>query len=96
MAGSRELVVIHPRMGTSARRRCVRALRKRDGDACCWCRETLIFGGPALRLDSPTIEHIISRRLGGSHDLRYLRLAHFRCNIWYDQGRLPTPKKKEN
>src|SRR5262249_33060335 len=58
------------------------ATYRRDGGS--WVGKCLICGGP-LRFDAATgegatVEHILPRSLGGTHDPRNLGIAHRRCN----------------
>jgi hypothetical protein len=80
-------------MGPSQRRNMRKFLRQRDGDLCCWCRRPLPFGEPGHNPLTPTIEHVVPRRFGGTHDPFFLRLAHYQCNIWRDQGRFPVRRE---
>lgn len=65
--------------GTSkGRRRIVSRLRGRDGDACIWCGEAMMFYG-----DGPlraTIEHVIPLGRGGLDNMNNMALAHLKCN----------------
>lgn len=83
-------VVIVPALPTGKRRRIRRLLRRRDGDNCCWCARPMVFGKKGHTFLTATIEHMAPRRFGGSHDPAFLRLAHYQCNIWRDQGRFPV------
>lgn len=62
----------------------VPALRKRDGDACHYCKQTMVFGRfsagqrPALM---GTLEHVQPISRGGSHTWDNCVLACWRCNI---------------
>jgi len=56
----------------TARRR--RALLRRDGDRCCYCKSQFSDTNP------PTIEHVIPRANGGENALTNLRLACGECN----------------
>lgn len=70
------------------RQRVIRALRKRDGDSCCfgpWCQ----FGGPIdfetpphqlHHRERPSIEHRKPWYKHHSHRLEHLALAHAGCN----------------
>jgi 5-methylcytosine-specific restriction endonuclease McrA len=66
----------------------------RLGDS--WVGKCLICGGP-IRFDvetgeGATVEHILPRSLGGTHDLRNLGIAHGRCNG--EKGRRWDPKRR--
>jgi 5-methylcytosine-specific restriction endonuclease McrA len=70
---------------------------REEGD---WVGKCLICGGP-LRFDAntgegATIEHILSRNLGGGNDLRNLGVAHRRCNG--EKGRRwdPPARRRRN
>ena len=63
---------------TKGRRKIVSRLRGRDGDACIWCREAMVFYGEGpLRA---TIEHVIPLGRGGLDNMNNMALAHFKCN----------------
>lgn len=60
------------------------ALRKRDGDECCYCGITMSF----MRLrkgqyapDLATVEHVIPLSKGGAHTFANTTLACWECNI---------------
>lgn len=84
-------MVIHPKLRMGQRRRLRRILRARDGDLCCWCRKLLPFGQFGHTPLTPTIEHLVPLRIGGSNDLSNLFLAHYWCNTSRDQGLFGVP-----
>lgn len=51
------------------------ALRRRDGNICCLCRE------PFYEHSSVHFDHILPRSKGGEDALYNLQLTHARCNI---------------
>lgn len=56
-------------------------LRERDGDCCNWCNEELDFKSLSPTQDMfPTIDHILSRALGGKNRVSNLVLACRKCN----------------
>jgi 5-methylcytosine-specific restriction endonuclease McrA len=65
----------------------------------CWvCRRIVqvevTSRGPVSRHPFPdkraaSIDHVIPRQLGGSHDLGNLRLAHYGCNLSRTRSRMP-------
>lgn len=60
------------------------ALRKRDGDRCCYCSQTMTFDRGNGRTYVPmkaTIEHIVALARGGSHTWDNTALACWQCNI---------------
>jgi 5-methylcytosine-specific restriction endonuclease McrA len=61
-------------------------LTERDGPRCHWCgRETVeSWTTPKVPDNRRTIDHLIRRRDGGSHDLDNLVLACRRCNTERD------------
>lgn len=64
------------------------ALRERDGDNCCYCREVMNFtmSGRHDDDDFATIEHVTPLGRGGSDDMENLALAHRRCNHAKNEG----------
>lgn len=60
------------------------ALRKMDGDACCYCGRAMMFGrieAGARRDDHATLEHVTALARGGTHTWDNCALACWRCNI---------------
>jgi hypothetical protein len=59
-----------------------RELAQRDGTDCGLCGEpvdmNLPLSGDLMR---PSVDHVLPRSLGGSHDPSNLQLAHLRCNM---------------
>jgi len=68
----------------------VRALRKRDGELCCYCGNAMTFvparRGQFLPLKA-TLEHVVPLSAGGSHDWSNVMLACWQCNL--DKNRQP-------
>jgi 5-methylcytosine-specific restriction endonuclease McrA len=68
--------------GTGRRRKVVRKLIRRFGDICSYCRVPLEpepsdgILGPTTR----TVDHVVPRSLGGTHNLANLVLSCSRCN----------------
>jgi 5-methylcytosine-specific restriction endonuclease McrA len=63
----------------------VMALRKRDGDACCYCSQTMTFERGNGRTFVPlkaTIEHVLPLSRGGSHTWENVALACWQCNVY--------------
>ena len=60
-------------MNTSAKRRKLYALVKRDGTSCFWC-------GVQTQDGALTLDHLVPVSKGGSHHLSNLVLACQRCN----------------
>jgi 5-methylcytosine-specific restriction endonuclease McrA len=59
-----------------------RELAARDGTDCGICgRPVDMTLSRADGLDCPSVDHILPRSLGGSHDPANLQLAHLRCNM---------------
>ncbi|MCB0073944.1 MAG: HNH endonuclease [Caldilineaceae bacterium] len=59
-----------------------RELAKRDGTDCGICGEPVDMTlTRADGLDCPSVDHIMPRSRGGSHDPSNLQLAHLRCNM---------------
>lgn len=46
----------------------------------CWLCKQMIHPAAASRGDRLSVDHVIPRSMGGSHDLDNLRPAHQRCN----------------
>ncbi len=62
----------------------VTALRKRHGDACCYCKQTMTFArgnGRAFVPTKATIEHVVPLALGGHHTWANTTLACWQCNV---------------
>ena len=60
------------------------ALRKRDGDHCCYCRVVMDFSpgdGRTFRSTRATVEHVIPIALGGTHTWDNVTLACWQCNL---------------
>ena len=60
-------------------------LRRRDGDACCWCGRDMLFADSGVdnwvnHPDQATLEHVIPLSDGGGHDDENCKLAHKACN----------------
>ena len=60
------------------KRMLIAVLRQRDGDLCAICRRNLD--------DDVTIDHIVSRMLGGTDQASNLQLAHRMCNATKKRG----------
>lgn len=61
-----------------------RALRKRDGDSCCYCGITMTFApatGHQHIPDKATVEHVLPISQGGTHTWGNVALACWRCNV---------------
>lgn len=59
-----------------------REIAQRDGTDCGICGLPVDMGlSRANGLDCPSVDHIMPRSLGGSHDPENLQLAHLRCNM---------------
>lgn len=69
--------LVHP---IEAGYRLKQLLRERDGDACHWCKRTMIFAGPQTNPLRATLEHVTRRADGGTSHPSNLRLACRRCN----------------
>lgn len=52
----------------------LRQVLQRDGNQCYLCKE------PFTLEDSPTVEHIVEIKEGGTHDLENLAASHRKCN----------------
>ena len=67
---------------TGILRRLFGHLRDRDGDECYLCGEQVDIDirGDLRRRFGPSVDHVIPRSKGGTHDLRNLRLVHKACN----------------
>lgn len=55
-------------------------VRRRDGDLCWLCGKVVEEGLPPEDKLSPTLDHVVEGALGGTGDVRNLRLAHRVCN----------------
>lgn len=55
-------------------------LAERDGADCALCGDLVDFALKAPHAMSPSVDHILPRSKGGSHDAENLQLAHLRCN----------------
>lgn len=55
-------------------------LRARDGDNCQLCGKRIDFTLPPGDKRSATVDHIVPRSQGGTHDWANLQLAHHGCN----------------
>ena len=53
-------------------------LRDRDGNRCALCRKTVDLDRKDMQ--GPSVDHVIPRSKGGTHDLANLTLAHRSCN----------------
>jgi len=71
-------------------------LRERDGDHCWICRQPMDFKGSAIGPEFATIDHVVPRSQGGSHDIGNLRLAHRRCNLARADGRMSPLRAGEH
>jgi 5-methylcytosine-specific restriction endonuclease McrA len=76
--------------GTGRRRKVVKKLIRRHGDVCSYCRVPL---GPEpsdgiLGPRARTVDHVVPRSLGGTHNLANLVLSCSRCNG--SKGSLPV------
>lgn len=78
------------RLNSRRRKTKRKKLRERDGDLCWICRRAMDFKGSAVGPEFATIDHVLPRSQGGSHDIDNLRLAHRRCNLARADGRM-TP-----
>lgn len=61
-----------------------RALRKRDGDKCCYCLKIMSFEtivDHQYNPDRATVEHVVPISKGGDHTMANTRLACWECNI---------------
>lgn len=59
-----------------------RELAERDGTDCGICGEPVDMAlSRADGLDCPSVDHVLPRSRGGSHDPENLQLAHLRCNM---------------
>lgn len=71
------------------------SLRRRDGDACCYCGVEMSFAA-SMRDSRPrnlaTLEHVIPVSKGGSHTWGNCALACFQCNL--SKGNRERPKWK--
>ena len=61
-------------LNSKSRARKRKAILERDGPYCWWCEF------PFTKDDPSTIEHIVPRSKGGTHDLENLANVHRRCN----------------
>lgn len=61
-------------LSASQRRSKKRTLLRRDGNRCHWCKVEFCDVVP------PTIDHLVSRKLGGTNALSNLVLACSQCN----------------
>jgi 5-methylcytosine-specific restriction endonuclease McrA len=60
------------------------ALRKRDGDNCCYCGIVMDFApgdGRTFRATKATVEHVIPIAAGGTHTWDNVALACWQCNL---------------
>lgn len=60
------------------------ALRKRDGDKCCYCSKIMSFTpltGHQYNPDRATVEHVVPISKGGAHTMDNTKLACWECNI---------------
>jgi HNH endonuclease len=60
------------------------ALRKRDGDNCCYCGVVMDFSlgdGRTFRATRATVEHVIPIAVGGTHTWDNVALACWQCNL---------------
>lgn len=71
--------VTHSLNSDKKRIRLRRAVRQRDGDDCWLCGGLMLFG-KVTSGDYATLDHVVPRAQGGTHDLGNLKLAHQRCN----------------
>lgn len=81
---------VQPIRGKAERPRKVRALIRRDGLVCCYCGGVIRLGLPMNDKGALSIEHVIPRSEGGTHELANLKLAHRGCNS-YHGGRRTRP-----
>lgn len=69
-----------------------RELAERDGTDCGICGEPVDMSlSRSDGLDCPSVDHIIPRARGGSHDPSNLQLAHLRCNMAKSDRVSPSP-----
>lgn len=62
----------------------VTALRKRDGDTCCYCSCVMVFrvaSGREFISTKATVEHRVALARGGSHTWDNVALACWQCNV---------------
>lgn len=50
------------------------AIIKRDGPNCWLC------GKPFAPKEKPTLDHVVPKSMGGSHQVSNLKIAHYLCN----------------
>lgn len=62
------------RMGQKTAKRVRKALLRKYGDLCHWCKRR-------MKEQSMSIEHLVPLALGGDNSWENLRLAHVRCNM---------------
>ena len=62
------------------KKKLLKALRARDGDACWRCNRPMRFEGLPNKGKAATIEHYVPRSKGGGDELDNLRLCHVGCN----------------
>ena len=55
-------------------------IHARDGDDCWWCFRSMDFSTKPRKSQSPTIEHLQPKALGGGNSLDNLVLCHPGCN----------------
>jgi 5-methylcytosine-specific restriction endonuclease McrA len=82
-----------------------RELAQRDGSDCGICGLPVDMTlARSDGLDCPSVDHIVPRSLGGSHDAENLQLAHLSCNmaksdrVWPEMAPTPAlsvPRRKE-
>jgi 5-methylcytosine-specific restriction endonuclease McrA len=72
-----------PAMCTEMRYRRRKALVALYGEHCWLCNKAIVG-------EEPTIDHVVPRALGGTHQLSNLRLAHDRCNRRRGHGPIPV------
>lgn len=78
---SQKITKYHPSYRESKGRNAIRKiLLKRDGDLCCWCKESILFNVPDIHSKSCSIEHLKRKSEGGTNSLDNLALAHKVCN----------------
>ena len=66
-----------------------RAIYERDGWICQLCREPVQERRDPTDMWAASIDHVIPRAHGGTHDPRNLRLAHRYCNSIRSDARIP-------
>lgn len=81
----------------------IRALRKRDGDQCYYCKVTLDFTpasrGREFRPDKATVEHVLPLSRGGFHVRENVALACWQCNVrknarTYEEWQAPATSRR--